>query len=460
MLNVMDAEAWSKATFGSCELGDKRRTERLVTLAAQLGRHSGSSVSRSCEGDEAAKEGAYRWLRNGAIGHEAVAKGGFEATVKAAQGYEVLLAVEDSTTLSFRHGVAQELGDTGGKRDSQSRGVWAHSVLLLDAQSSRTLGLIEQRLWQRDGKRGSRHHRKEREVKDKESYKWQQASESVSVRLGEAMARVVSVCDRESDIHAYLKYKREAGQRFVVRAAQDRRLDDGHTLFDAIEQMPELGHMAVKVAQRGGRRERSAQVHVHAAQLRLPPPKNGLPTEAVEVNVVWAHEDRRKKDPLNWVLLTSEAVNDFADAQQIVNWYRLRWRIEDFHKAWKSGAGVEAQRLQQRANVLRLATVLAFVAVRLLQLRETVSDVPEAAELPCTRVLGDEEWKVLWSSTVKRRPPSKPPNLAWAYRALAKLGGFLDTKRSGVASWATLWDGWYLLNERMQGFRLARALAQ
>lgn len=459
MLNVMDTQAWAESVFGGCTLGDKRRTARLVKLAAQLGRHSGHSVSRSCEGDEAAKEGAYRWLRNSAIGYEQVATGGFDATARAAQGHELLLAVEDSTTLSFRHGVAEALGDTGGKCESQARGVWAHSVLLLDGQSGQTLGLIEQQLWQRDGERGSRHKRKERALEDKESYKWQQASEAMSRRLGETMKGVISVCDRESDIHAYLEYKQRTGQRFVVRAAQDRRLDEG-TLFTRMEGAPELGRLVVKVAQRGGRRAREAHLRVHAMRVRLQPPKNGAPGEAVEVNVVWAHEDRRKAEPLSWVLLTSEAVTCLADAQQILEWYRLRWRIEEFHKAWKSGAGVEAQRLQQRDNVLRLSTVLAFVAVRLLQLREVVSEVPEAAELPCTRVLSDDEWRVLWASTANRRPPTEAPSLAWAYRALAKLGGFLDTKRTGVAGWATLWDGWYLLNERMQGFRLARRLSQ
>jgi len=458
MPRVTNAENWAEATFGDCDLGDVRRTARLVKLAAGLAKQTGASVSRSCQGDEAGKEGAYRWLRNGNIGYERVAESGFAATAVAAEKVELLLAVEDSTTLSFKHGVAKALGDTGGKADSKARGVWAHSVLLLDARSEQTMGLIEQRLWQRDGQRGTRHTRKERAVEEKESYKWQQASERMAQRLGPTLARVISVCDRESDVHAYLRYKQQHGQRFIVRAAQDRRVKEGGTLFAQMAEAPLLGRMDVPVAQRGGRAARKAKVEVRAARVRLQAPR-GIKDEAVEVTAVWAHEKKARADALNWLLLTSEPVEGMAQAQQILRWYGLRWRIEDFHKAWKSGAGVEAQRLQAPENILRLSTILAFVAVRLLQLREVVS-VPGAGDVPCTRVLGEDEWKVLWASTAKRTLPPTAPTLAWAYRALAKLGGFLDTKRTGKAGWATLWDGWQVLNERIEGFRLARELAQ
>lgn len=94
-------------------------------------------------------------------------------------------------------------------------------------------------------------------------------------------------------------------------------------------------------------------------------------------------------------------------------------------------------RLQRRANLLRALTVLAFVAQRLLQLREADGHARSTAERPCSEVLGELEWRLLWVSCTGK----EPPGMAWAYRALAKLGGFLNTKRSGRAGWATMWDG-------------------
>ena len=51
--------------------------------------------------------------------------------------------------------------------------------------------------------------------------------------------------------------------------------------------------------------------------------------------------------------------------------YTARWRVEDFHKAWKTGAGAERQRMTEPGNLERTVSILAFVGVRLLQLRES-----------------------------------------------------------------------------------------
>ena len=62
MFVITDAADWAQENFGDCELGDKRRGVRLIRMASDLARHAGSSLLRSCEGDEAAAEGMYRLL--------------------------------------------------------------------------------------------------------------------------------------------------------------------------------------------------------------------------------------------------------------------------------------------------------------------------------------------------------------------------------------------------------------
>jgi hypothetical protein len=42
--------------------------------------------------------------------------------------------------------------------------------------------------------------------------------------------------------------------------------------------------------------------------------------------------------------------------------------------------------------------------------------------------------------------------------AVAKLGGFADTKRTGMARWSTLWIGWEYLQERVQGLIMAKEM--
>ena len=73
-----------------------------------------------------------------------------------------------------------------------------------------------------------------------------------------------------------------------------------------------------------------------------------------------------------WILLTTETVKTFEDCRTVLRFYELRWRIEEFHKAWKTGAGVERQRMQSADNLERMAVILMFVAVRLIQIREAL----------------------------------------------------------------------------------------
>ena len=50
--------------------------------------------------------------------------------------------------------------------------------------------------------------------------------------------------------------------------------------------------------------------------------------------------------------------------------------------------------------------------------------------------------------------------MKWAYQSIARLGGFTDTKRTGMASWTTVWEGWDTLQEQLKGYRLAKAMVE
>ena len=76
----------------------------------------------------------------------------------------------------------------------------------------------------------------------------------------------------------------------------------------------------------------------------------------------------------------------------------------------------------------------------------------------CEELLTEIEWKVLWKTVEKKDLPLTSPSAAWAYQAIAKLGGWGNSKRTGKASWATVWDGWCKLTERVEGFYLAQTM--
>lgn len=457
----LEAEAWAQRYFGGCELGDVRRTRRVVTMATSLARHVGRSPHAACRGDAAANEGAYRLLRNESVDPRAMAEGGFAAGVETARRCPgEVLALEDTTTLGFEHAVREELGDLGGAAPARRRGFHVHTVLLVEASSGHTLGLGYQRLWCREeSARGQRHRRKERAYEDKESVKWERASRALEEAFEADMARVVSVCDREADVYEYLEDKQGQGQRFVVRAAWDRRTTgEAKRLFAEVEAAPVLGEHRVAVPQRAGRKARTARLELRGCEVQLREPRRRDAGGGVRVNALLAHEVKAAKgeEALRWLILTGEPVADDAQARRALEYYTRRWRIEEFHKAWKSGTRIEHSRLQTGPGLERLAVILAFVAVRLLQLREALEEPRDGPNSrPCDEVQG----KVLWLARTRRAPPEEVPTLRWAYEALAKLGGWGDTKRTGRAGWQTLWEGWLELNRLVDGYRIAQQLA-
>ncbi len=117
-------------------------------------------------------------------------------------------------------------------------------------------------------------------------------------------------------------------------------------------------------------------------------------------------------------------------------------------------------------NLERMASILGFSAVRLMQLRESftlplslkklglIKEAKEVSQISASRVLTGEEIKLL--ILLRNKKQTFEPSLEWAYQEIAKLGGFNDTKRSGIAGWDTLWEGWNRLQDYLRGFMVAR----
>jgi len=471
-LEIENAVAWSEAIFGRCDLGDKRLTERLVKIGSQLSKSQGASLAKSCEGKSASIEGSYRFIRNDRVSAQQIAEGGYTATALLAQTIPVLLAIEDSTSLTYKHEVAKELGYTSNSLNTKAQGYLVHSTMLMDAQKEKTIGLIAQERWCRDKSSYGKHHqRKKIEYKDKESYKWEKNTHFMEGCLGEKIKDVISVCDREADIYEYIQYKLEHNQRFIVRGKHNRRLANSPVkLLESLSKLKPIGNYAIELAQKGKRKKRVVELEIMAKQVTFMPAERSSKALAndlrpITLNVVIAREKNPidTEEVLEWMLLTTEPITSFDEIRQITRYYELRWRIEDFHKAWKSGVGAERQRMQSPNNLEKMVVILSFLAVRLLQLKEYLEPSSlvleeDAVSTPCNELLTEIEWKVLWKTVEKKELPSKIPTAQWAYQSIAKLGGWSNSKRTGKASWATLWDGWFRLTERVEGFLLAQAL--
>ena len=446
---------WAKQQFGKSDLGDPRRTARLVKLASTLANEPGKPLVNITQ-SPADMEGAYRFIRNENIDATAIAESGFKATVEQAKSHNLLLALEDTTTLVYKHSsIRDDLGHVG--RGAKQRGLLAHSVLLFAPDTKQVVGLIEQSRWSRDiNTIGKREKHATTSYEEKESYKWESASRAMAERLQGQMANVISVCDREADIYEYLQYKLTEQQRFVVRSMQSRHIEEGEDkLYAFASELMSAGTKHIHIAQKGGRKARSATLDITYAPVTLKAPYNKK-GHSLPVYYVGCAERGNAENGLSWHLLTSEPVTSKEDALAIITYYEHRWLVEEYHKVWKSdGTDIESLRLQSQDNMERLVTINGFIATRILQLKFT-NEQPDSPS--CEQLLSPKAWKLLWLKRIKTPLPETAPNMSWAYQELAKLGGWKDTKRTGRASVKVLWQGWLKLQAILEGYDLAKSL--
>jgi len=441
---------------------------RLVELAAMHACDPEASTAALCAGDEATKEASYRFLRNGKFATADIDEGAYLSTAEAAQELPLVLAIQDTTGVSFTHATAQVLAEEGCPT-----GFLAHTTLLVDPARQLPIGLIDQDRWIRPPKQERAQQRETTAAYEaKESHRWEEACERVHERMG-SMKNVITVADREADIFEFLHYLSKGSQRFVIRASNDRVLttQERH-LWNALETRPVVGTRTVTIRQRGGqrasisqnerypRRAREAFVELRAAAVEVKPPAGKATDYApVAVNAVLVRETQAPEGerPIEWMLLTTEPVRTEAQVNTVVDWYACRWTIEEYFLAWKSGCRIEKRPLMSVDTLERMVALTSHVAVRIQQLHRlaNVSD----DETSCTNVLSTDEWHCLWTFGAKGKPiPAVPPSVRWAYEAIGRMGGWLNTKRTGRIGWQTLWKGWDKLQQRVGGWMAAKEM--
>lgn len=453
---------WAARQFSCCDLGDARRVRRAVTIARGMAARAGASIPMQAQSNGASKA-AYRFFDADGVTFEALSAPHWRLTREAACGLARVLVIQDCSTLSFSHRAAVEgLGPIGGG-EAFARGLLLHSALVVtDDPEPAVLGLAYQELWARvpapRGETESQRHKRSRE-----SQRWGRTVASIGA-LG--TCRVLHVCDREADIFELYEACAANGVGFVVRthtAGGVRMVIDGHAdstaeapLAELLRSTPPSGATTLELRARPGRAARRVNLKIAIRALRVPPPRirdrrrtQGIAPVTAWAVRVWAETPSKGAEQIEWTLLTSEPVRNEADAIRVIEWYRARWLIEEYHKCLKSGCAVEERQLESAARLKPLTAMLSVTAVRLLQLKLTARRTPER---PVEEVVPEIYPRVLGAY---RGQPSAFRTCRTFWRGVAALGGFLGRKSDGDPGWLTLWRGWQQLELLVIGTQLA-----
>jgi hypothetical protein len=453
---------WAQTEFALAELGDQRRTRRLVQMARCLAQTPTGTLPQAFPVWKDLKA-AYRFLDHLEFGPSEIQQVHRQQTLEACRQPGEYLLIEDTTELDYSsHRRTEQLGFIGNGR---GRGLLLHSTLAVRVEAWNldpepegvALGLLEHKSWIRPQRRLRPQPWRQRMARPRESDRWAKVLD----QLGSPApgCQWIYLADREADFYEPMQRCQRNGVDFIIRGFRDHKLTGGQEhLLAALEQASEAGTMKVALRGRQGEAAREATVSLRTCRVKWQGPwrPQGMQKD-VEFNVVEARETAPPPgaEGLRWILLTSLPCQRLAELKRVVARYAMRWWIEQYHKALKSGAGVEESQLEKGFRIENLLAVLAILAVRLVNTQWLARNRPD--EPVEVQSFGASALEILSAKY-------ETPKAGWTNRtvliAVAKLGGFLARKHDGLPGWQTIWRGWSKLMSMCDGLDILREKAK
>jgi len=418
-------------------------------MARRAAQHPAGKVTEVFR-SAAERQAAYDFLEHDHVSGEEAAQAMFTATAAAASSHERVFVIIDGSSLSLRDREGSDgVKDFGciGTFSQRGRGIKVVSALAL-APEGVPMGIASQVWWTRTQRV---RHGKYRRVGERESIHWKTSVDTVRARFAEQApaTKVHFLADREADGTLFIKHLLRSGHEFTIRSNATRNAivrGQRCKLRNLLERTDVIARTKVEVRATQKRAARTAALEIHAAQVPLVMRDRFVRQRTVvPLTVVWAHERgrSRRRGGLDWVLFTNTTVTSDLDALEVVRRYLHRWRVEDFHKTWKSGVcRIEQTQLRSKNAVVKWATILAAVAVRAEHLRQRARVEPTLAA--AVELSSDElEALVLLKNDSSRSKRFRRRNLdlATAVRWIADLGGYVGSKGNGPPGATTIARG-------------------
>jgi len=445
--------------FGQVNLGDQRRTQRLVRTVDCLCRHPGGTLPDKLN-HPADLRAFYRLMNRPEATHSVLiaSHARYTRTQIAACGAPVVLQLHDATELDYtpKETLRDHLGQIG---EGSHRGYICHNSLAVRADTGAVLGLAGQILHRRADVPEHETVKQLRQRQDRESRLWVEGAKACGAAPPGVLC--VDVSDSLSDTFEYMAYEVTHGRHFVLRARVNRRLQEpvaGQTyLFAAVREQASCGRRTLQVQASPGRRARTTTVHLAFTPVRLALPRKkhgeyGKAALHLWAIRVWEPDSPPGEEPLEWILLTNVAVEQASQAHERVDWYERRPIIEEYHKGMKTGCRIEAMQFEKIERLEPAIAVLSVVATTLLQLRDAAR-APDADRRLATEVVDETYVEVLAHHYGKRL--GSAPTVLQFYLHVARLGGHQNRKVDGLPGWLTLWRGWMKLQAMVDGYHAA-----
>ena len=478
----LDPRTLASAVWTPDVVSDHRLWLRLGASVEMLFRRF---TEPSTEIPRALRRGYQRLCNNPRVLAERLAAKSYDSTIEAMRLCSRVVLAHDSTEID-KVGRA-EPDDAGPLRSNAARGYLLHGATAIDALTGSRLGLFETTAWTRSWRFTKDSDHDKRPPHKRESYKWRRGIRSAVRRAAERglLLTLVHVLDREGDVHENFSFAVREKHLVIVRASADRRVAGVHKMLwatmeaqptadtDTIEVPVKVSLKARKAAEKEGQAalqrferalkragsRRKVTLELRYCAVTFDPPKKRK-RKPVTVNCVWVSEKNAPSwcEPLEWMLLTTCAVNNEADAWRVVEEYKLRWGCEDVHKVLKHGFGLEQDAVDSIESFRRQLAILVPLATHVMQWTYAARESPgEAASKHAS--VAELQLLSLASKHAKLAETRPPRTLRELVHRLATLGGyeFVEGRPPG---WQIVWRGWQRLMAFSDIFDFAKSRIQ
>lgn len=419
----LDDDCWAEQEFGGADLGDIRLTRRLVSIAAAKAQNPGKAWNEVAEGDWPAIKAYYRLIDkpdDSAVSMSAILQPHRESTVRRMKTQQTVLCIQDGTDLNYTNlAECEGLHNLGSNQTgAKSKGLHLHSTLAVTT-TGLPLGVLRAdcpqpppkppKVKDKNGELKSPPNYKV-PIEQKETFAWIEGLRDLNTVAGRMPGtRLTSVMDREADFfELFDEWRKDPQVELLVRAKHNRNTGAGTKLFETVRNTPVRKQYSIRVPRQSARPKRSKQaarkarpsrvadVQLRWTRIQLPAPEHlGQKGKApIEVSIIHLVEPNPPagEEPLEWFLLTTVIVSDIETARQCIDWYCLRWRIEDWHRVLKSGCRIEDLRHRTAERLQRAIAINLVIAWRIMLMTLLGREAPE---MPADVLFSDIELDVL-----------------------------------------------------------------
>jgi Transposase DNA-binding len=396
LISGLSAHSW---------FNDRRLSNRFGRIIDQVGNNFGCSLPKST-GNVGQTQALYRFMNNVKVTAQLLyhSAGSFCKALLSESAGQTYLAVSDTTKLDYS---ANKSADNLGCLDYvHQKGLFCQTLMLMDALGC-PLGLLRQSFFSRlaatlgQSLAINSTARAKIAIEAKESYRWLEDHKELCTLFGQMpQHRIVHLVDSEGDIFELFAARQYAHIHILTRAHHDRKLFIDPKKAAKGEYQPSNLKMAVcetdcqgcfsllvKDDKTGEKRHAKLEVRWTKVTIDVPQTLQSyqkakgftpLPINVVEVREVTPQGSTKHPfTPLQWFLMTTLPVERLEQANEIIHFYTLRWRIEDFHMVLKEGCEIEQLQFEEEHALKNAIVVYSIVAIQVLRLRYLSQHYPE-----------------------------------------------------------------------------------